>query len=54
MVKRDGFEKFDDHYICGICHMIVKDPSKCADCEDLYCQGCINEWLERSKACPKC
>ncbi len=38
---------------CQICLGRVKDPSVCPNLH-VFCAGCINLWLEKSKQCPTC
>jgi hypothetical protein len=39
---------------CMICFSICDDPIIVSCCQTLVCKGCIFEWLENSKTCPKC
>lgn len=40
--------------LCLICHQLVKDPTKCYQCNALFCRGCILNMLEKYHKCPKC
>ena len=43
------------NYICHICHMIVRDPEECADCNNFFCSKCLDKWLVNKNYCPlKC
>ena len=36
-----------DVFECIICAGMSKVPTKCDDCDALYCKACIDEWLLR-------
>lgn len=44
----------NDYYTCKICCTLVKEPKSCAECDDLFCAKCINNWLSRNNFCPHC
>ena len=50
----DGNEPRD--MVCLICKNTVYDPVKCkrTECEELFCNLCINQWLEENNQCPNC
>ena len=37
---------------CGICLDLVMDPVECENCSKLFCNECINGWLQNSNQCP--
>jgi hypothetical protein len=37
-------EKFDQHFICGICAMVVMQPSECGKCQNCFCKKCMENW----------
>ncbi|CAF3607475.1 unnamed protein product [Rotaria sordida] len=44
-----------DEYFCPICRCLLWNPRSCASCQHLFCQKCIQTWLEYSKndkTCP--
>ena len=48
---REGNEnesKFDEHFTCGICQMVVIDPNECAKCQNVFCKKCIKQWQATS------
>ena len=30
-------------FLCGLCTLVVKKPTECCKCGQLYCEGCVNE-----------
>ena len=38
----------DAHFLCGECDDVVLEPEKCAECERVFCKGCIEG------GCPTC
>jgi hypothetical protein len=47
-------QPFETHFICSICTLVVQKPKQCSECENLNCEPCIAQWLEKSKHCPSC
>ena len=44
-----------ENFICHICHQLVYQPSECNNCDHIYCQACISDWLSKGKReCPLC
>ncbi|CAG5111976.1 Oidioi.mRNA.OKI2018_I69.chr2.g6241.t1.cds [Oikopleura dioica] len=47
-----------DHFKCGICFEIFKDPLELCCCNKNICSMCINDWLKNKtrndKVCPFC
>jgi len=41
-------ESFD----CIICACVVKNPRECTNCGSMFCAGCIESWLKKTKECP--
>ena len=40
---------------CAICHQIITtDKIKRLKCGHIYCNSCINQWINRSHNCPTC
>ena len=44
----------DDRFCCEICSLIIWDPVSCSECDQLYCEKCIDDWIKKSKDCPHC
>jgi Uncharacterized conserved protein, contains RING Zn-finger len=38
-------ESFD----CIICACVVKNPRECTNCGSMFCAGCIESWLKKTK-----
>ncbi len=43
----------EDHQ-CTICTSILTDPIQNECCGQLFCDGCLKEWLQKQKTCPHC
>ena len=37
-------EKFDDHFSCKICQMVVIEAEECGKCQNCFCKKCIKQW----------
>ena len=37
---------------CVICHEIALNPKECQNCQNLFCDDCINAWIEIKPVCP--
>jgi hypothetical protein len=42
----------EDEFSCGICHDILAKPVVVPCCRQIYCEDCINEWLNVHQTCP--
>ncbi len=39
---------------CCICHEIVRKPAIVLECSHIFCEDCLQEWLDRESTCPLC
>ncbi len=39
---------------CSICHEIIRKPAIVLDCSHIFCEDCLQEWLDRESTCPLC
>jgi len=44
----------DKKFLCSICEHLLKDPTECYKCLNLFCIECIKQKIEDFKKCPKC
>ncbi|XP_050547585.1 E3 ubiquitin-protein ligase RNFT1-like [Daktulosphaira vitifoliae] len=44
----------DDSSMCPICWITMSAETFTTICNHKYCEGCINNWLQRSNLCPLC
>ena len=49
----NDFRKYE-RMICVICHNLLWNPIKCADCLLHFCQECIECWTKKNNTCPNC
>ncbi len=59
--KKDGYcllhfkEKDSSKVECGICLNIIEKREKIIlNCNHVFCENCIREWLTRKNSCPFC
>ena len=52
IIEDDIYSNFKDSVICGICSNILIKPIMCMNCQNAYCQKCINDWSKRDNRCP--
>lgn len=43
---------FKDSLICPICSNILINPLMCMNCQNVYCQKCVDEWSKKDNKCP--
>src|SRR5258705_13878407 len=41
-----------EEFICSICCNVFLKPVQKLLCEHMFCEECINSWLEREQTCP--
>lgn len=46
--SKNGSIKFDQHFVCGICQMVVIDAEECGKCQNVFCSACIKQWQKIS------
>lgn len=44
----------NEYFICKICLGLVFNPIMCGNCENLFCNQCIDDLMKISKVCPCC
>ena len=52
IIEDDIYSSFKDSVICPICTNIIINPVMCMNCQNSYCEKCINNWSERDNRCP--
>lgn len=45
-------DRISSSLICTICTDVLRDPVMIDECEHVYCQECLETWLESSETCP--
>ena len=43
-------EKLDENLLCMICQELVMDPIECEECQCLFCNICMTEWLKKKSS----
>ena len=46
------YSVFKDSVICPICSNILINPVMCMNCQNAYCQKCIDGWSKKDNKCP--
>ena len=55
IVKDDVFKANENDVICPNCSELMIVPMFCNECQNLYCQKCIEQWKQKGVGCPnKC
>ena len=55
IINKNDFEKIEDKAICSICNGIIFEPVECINCNNCFCNSCIEKWNKQNKTCPfKC
>ena len=52
--EKDITKEIPTHLLCNICKKLVKVPTKCYQCNALFCKNCLSKVLEKKHKCPKC
>lgn len=52
VIKDEIYQTLENSVNCPICTDIIIEPTMCMSCQNVYCQACINDWLQKSKTCP--
>jgi hypothetical protein len=43
-----------DEYFCPICRNLLWKPRSCSTCQHLFCEKCIQTWIENSASGKRC
>ena len=57
--KQEHFQYVNDppveeEYLCEICHDPLLNPVFERNCNQMFCRGCLTNWLANSSTCPHC
>ena len=52
IVKDEVYKAVKDEVICPICFGLMTVPMECYECQNLYCQNCIEQWKKKGGGCP--
>ena len=52
IVKDNVYEALKESVICSICEGLMIIPMECSNCQNLYCQKCIEKWKKKGGNCP--
>jgi hypothetical protein len=54
VANKDSFKLIENNVICPICNGIIIDPVQCLDCENTFCEICIEQWKNKpgNNECP--
>jgi E3 ubiquitin-protein ligase NRDP1 len=44
--------EIEDEFKCGICEEVMENPIMTTKCEHIFCNQCINQWLQSNNSCP--
>ena len=55
IVKDDVYKANKNEIICQICCELMIVPKFCIECQNFFCQKCIEQWEKKGGGCPyKC
>ena len=52
IVKDELFEALKESVICPLCEELMIVPMECSNCQNLYCEKCIEKWIKKGGGCP--
>ena len=52
IVKDDVYKALKEEVICPICEGLMIIPIECSNCQNIYCQKCIEQWKTKGGGCP--
>jgi hypothetical protein len=52
VIKDEIYQSLENSVTCSICTDIIIEPFMCMNCQNVYCQKCINDWSKKSHTCP--
>ena len=54
VINKENFKLIEYNVVCSICNGIVVSPVQCLECENCFCQSCIEEWKKKQgkDSCP--
>lgn len=52
--RQSSPQELERHGDCPICFDKPHQPVTLSDCDHVFCEVCISEWLEKEKTCPVC
>ena len=48
VINKNIFKSFESYSVCSICNGIIIKPIQCLECENVFCQSCIDEWKKKT------
>ena len=52
VINKEDLKVIEESSKCLICDYILFEPVQCLECDNCFCQSCINKWLVKNKDCP--
>ena len=52
IVKDDVFKANKNEVICPICFELIIVPMLCTECQNYFCEKCIEQWKQKGGGCP--
>ena len=52
VIKDEIYQTLENSVTCSICSDILIEPKMCMNCQNVYCEQCINDWAKKSNTCP--
>ena len=52
-IVQDGvYQALKESVICPLCEDLMIIPVECSNCQNLYCEPCIEKWKKKGGGCP--
>ena len=52
VIKNELYESLKDNILCQICQCFMIEPIICLNCQNYFCNDCIESWKKKSNLCP--
>ena len=52
LINKNKFKGIEKFILCPICEGIVNIPYECLECQNNFCQNCIEKWKLKNNNCP--
>ena len=52
LIENEYYNLFQESIMCPLCLCILIKPLMCLECQNVYCQKCIDSWAKKDNKCP--
>ena len=47
VLNKENYKIIEANAVCSICSGIIISPVQCLDCENCFCEFCIEDWKKK-------